>query len=162
MDELHDIKPLEPIFVMPWWAWVLAAVLVVKVCVLVWLLRRRRTATVVSPRERLLTELAMLTAPADVEAALVFQTRLAALLRAWVELRFGVAATDMTSEELQRDLALGRSMGATLRGEFLDLLALADAARFARSDVALDRHAEALRRARAFVDATQPPPETAA
>lgn len=160
MDELHDIKPLEPIFSVPWWAWVLLAVLVVKVAVLIALLRRRRAGPPpISVMQRLQNELGSLTAPADEAAALVFQTRLVAVLRGWVEERFAIRATDMTQEELTRDLDLGRALGAELRGEFLSLLALADETRFAGAPVALARHSEALERTRRFIAQTMPPPE---
>lgn len=161
MDELHDIKPLEPIFSLPWWAWVLAAILVVKVAVLVALLRRRkRPAPPIPTIELLRRQAAQLSAPADEAAALVFQTRIAGLLRGWIEERFGIAATDMTSEELTRDLALGRALGAELRGELLTLLALADETRFARARIDLARHADALERTRRFMTATEAPAES--
>ncbi|MBC7793045.1 MAG: DUF4381 family protein [Clostridia bacterium] len=157
MDELHDIKPLEPIFAMPWWGWALVTVLVVKVAVLIALLRRRRKAEpVLTPMQRIRRELDGMTAPADKPSASQFQTRLAGLLRGWIEARFELPATDMTTEELTRDLGLSRALGAELRGELLSLLTLADETRFARLDVTLQRHAEAIIRARRIVDATFP------
>ncbi len=161
MDELHDIKPIidyAPSW--PWWAWALLALAVVTICVVLWLVRRRRTPAAVAyvdPSHAALVALDALTdmTPRDRISGQRLQTQLSMILRNWLESRWSLRATDMTTEELAENLLLARTLGAENREALLDVLVQADRVRFADEDMAPGQHVAAVKRARTLVRGTQ-------
>jgi hypothetical protein len=161
MDELRDIKPIidyAPAW--PWWVWAIAAAALLTACALVWLVRRKRrpvVAAAVDPSHAALVALDALSGmePSDRISGQRLQTQLSMILRSWLESRWSLRATDMTTEELAANLVLARSLGAENREALLDVLVVADRVRFADEDLQPAQHAAAVKRARSLVRGMQ-------
>lgn len=157
MDELRDIKPIidyAPGW--PWWAWTLVAVGGVVVCLAAWLLLRRRRPAREPPVDANHAALVALNAlagvaPSDRLSGQRLQTQLSMILRRWVEMRWELRATDMTTEEIAAKPELGPLMGGEAYASLLRSLELADRVRFANEDIAADAHMAAVERARDLV-----------
>jgi hypothetical protein len=162
--EIRDIKPLQPIARSRPWLWVAVATAVVVAigAAIALLLRRRRArpapaAPPVPAHEVALAALDRLAALelADDEAVRRFHFALSEVVRAYVEGRFGLNATDLTTEEILSALdrlALEAAPASSLR----TFLRETDRVKFAahrpdRGDVAA-----VLARARGFVEETRP------
>jgi hypothetical protein len=157
MDELRDIKPLVPLSEpLPGWLWLLAALVVVVAMMFTWRkLRRKKAAPVIvsdAEAARLAFAASRGTRPRDLAGAERLQSHIAAVLRRWVEARFDVHATEMTTEELTAEPRLVKALGEDGRSTLVALLAFADAVRFAGRPASADEHAESIERARALVN----------
>jgi hypothetical protein len=157
MDELRDIKPIVDYAPgWPWWAWTLVAAGGVVVCLVAWLLLRRRRPPQKPPVDANHAALVALTAlagvaPADRYSGQRLQTQLSMILRRWVEMRWELRATDMTTEEIAAERELSALMGGEAYASLLRSLELADRVRFANEDIAADAHIAAVEQARDLV-----------
>ena len=135
MDDSHDIKGFVPV-PHPWW-WVAAGLVVVAAAVVVWLWRRKQPrptgeapVPVLTPLEIALAALQQLRqANLPVEE---FYTRLADIVRRYLEDQLQLRAPERTTEEFLNELAQGRQLAdehKSLLGEFLQE---ADLVKFAR------------------------------
>jgi hypothetical protein len=77
------------------------------------------------------------------------------VVRAYVEARYGLNATDLTTGEIRERLERVAGLSAGLGVELVALLDVADAVKFARSPASLADCDEALGRARGFLEATR-------
>jgi len=145
-----DIKGLKPVFQPPWWMtfpWWIVAVVLLLIGLIIWLVRRRKPGVTAAPERKAALIPAI---PAHVEAlaaldALVkdrlpergllveHQTRLAAIVRRFLERRFGSPQPGYTTRELVAHLLANGLTSAEverLRG----LLRVSDLAKFARAE----------------------------
>ncbi len=169
-----DIRDIKPPVELPgsgwlWWA-AAAAVLALAVALAVWLLRRRRARAGARPApplrpagEAALEALARLwdeleSGRLDAQA---FFFGVSATLRAYVEARFDLNATDLTTAEIRSRLVGAAFLSPALGAELVELLELADLVKFARAEARPRLRQEALERAQRFVAATTPPPGAA-
>lgn len=147
MTDIHDIRPPAPPGPNPWrWAlWGVAAALVAValVAVLAVMARRRRrlrgaSAPAMPPEERALAALRGLESPGAMEER-AFYFRLTAVLRRYLEERYGFPAAEMTTEELLPRLRAVDHLPEALLPELESLLAGADAVKFAGAPAAETR-----------------------
>lgn len=164
--EIRDIKPLQPIARTRPWLWVAvasAAVLVLAAGMAYWLRRRRREGAAAPPVEAVpahevaLAALARLAAVEPVgEAAMRrFYFSVSEIVRAYVEGRFGLNATDLTSEEIVAALP-GLGIADRLARGLSAFLADTDRVKFAAQRPERDEIAAILQWARRFVEETRP------
>lgn len=147
MSDIHDIRPPAPPGPNPWrWAlWGVGAALVAGAlgAVLAVMARRRRTlrgasAPAMPPEERALAALRGLENPGAMEDR-AFYFRLTAVLRRYLEERYGFPAAEMTTEELLPRLRAVDHLPEALFPELESLLAGADAVKFAGAPAAETR-----------------------
>lgn len=168
-----DVKDLKPVFPSPWWAtfpwWIVAAVLAV-VALIVFLLRRKKKPVVQEKREARVVTPAM---PAHVEAlaaleALVrenlpgrglwkdHQTRLAAIVRRFLERRFSSPEPGYTTRELLLHLAW-RGIDSADIERLRALLRIADLTKFARGELTPEVARQQEQEARSLITALAEP-----
>lgn len=164
-----DIHGLKPVFRPPWWMtfpwWIVALVLAV-IGLVVWLVRRRKPAAKAAPALKGPVAPAI---PAHVEAlaaleALVrdrlpeqgkwieYQTRLAAILRRFLERRFGTPEPGYTTRELMLHLIWSGLTGGDV-DRLKALLRVADLAKFARSEPTVEMAKRQEIEARSLIEA---------
>jgi len=167
ITDIRGLKPLERPAPEPPWRWiagggVLAAALAA--LLLLWLRRRRRDEPAAPPRPAHEVALERLDALArldrtDPETVHRLHFELSEVVRIYVEARFGLNATDLTTEEivvaLPRLPGLGGDTACRLRRFLVDT----DRVKFADHRPAETEIEAAFERARAFVEATRPRPE---
>jgi len=162
MTDINDIKPLEH----PVVDWTVAYYLLgaALVCIIVWALihfwrkrRRRRDIPVevrVPPHEsalKLLDELAA----AEYWDAKEFYFRLSAIVRTYIQGRYGINALEMTTEELLPRIDV-LDVDRTIQQELKTLLRSADPVKFAGLSAPPDLMRDNLAFVRKFVEHTQP------
>ncbi len=160
-SELQDIAgPLDvPV---PWWQWAIGGVAVVALGALLlhWIRQRRRATepAPAPPHEIALASLdalvsTSLLADGDVDA---FYRRLSAIVRHYIEGRFGLHAPERTTEEFLREIS-GLPLISTRHQALLrDFLQCADMVKFAKFVPARDETSGAVKAARNFVRQTIP------
>ncbi len=84
---------------------------------------------------------------------------LTAILREYLERRYGINALEQTSDEILQQLS-HQHLSTELLSDTEQLLSVADLIKFAKADPGIDIHAEAIHRVRRFVKETMyiPPP----
>ncbi|MDE0100872.1 MAG: hypothetical protein OXN89_00685 [Bryobacterales bacterium] len=160
-SELQDIAgPLDvPV---PWWQWVVGGVAAVALgtLLLYWIRQRRRAAVPEPPPPHEVALAALdallntsLLADGDVDA---FYRGLSAIVRHYIEGRFGVHAPERTTEEFLREISglpvISKGHQALLR----DFLQSADMVKFAKFVPARDETSGAVTAARNFIRQTIP------
>ena len=166
LTDIHDIKPLlpltsavDPLTV----ALALAAVLLITGAA-VYVIRRRRSAagkTAMPPLPPQTVAMQQLAALRDLDRmdGRVFYFRLSAILRGYLQGRYGVKAVEMTTEELLPaidPLGLPRNLAAALK----TLLTSADPIKFAGTAAVKTQMQTDLGFAHKFVDDTTPAADT--
>lgn len=156
MTDIHDIQPVLYI-AGPWarWMGVIAGLLLL--AVLAWWLHRRRgkarEAADRHPPGPADQALALLDAVAREADGKTFYFRLSAILRGYIEQRFGIAAAEMTLEELLP--CIDRlPLPVDLARRLESLCRTAEPIKFAAAPADPDRMAEDLNFARTFVQRT--------
>lgn len=171
--EIRDIKPLVAIphgLSTGAVAMIVIALLVVLGVAAWWWWRRHRkpsdTPGVVVALEapEVVARRALLHLYAELDAAKMTMQRyffgVSEILRVYIEARFGLNATDLTTSEIREQIE-SSGVPAAPRREVLALLLQADAIKFARAEATRSDCDDVQRRARAFIDATTqllPPP----
>lgn len=147
-----------------YWVWSAVGVAVLLMAAAAWLLLRRRPETSMHPVEvvapahvRALRALqrwrtAPRESPAEVDA---FYVGVSAVLRNYVEERFGIRAPERTTEEFLRELEFGDGLARRHRPELERFLSQCDLVKFAAFLPATEEHERALALAAAFVEATR-------
>lgn len=154
MDELHDIKPvIDYAPGVPWWVYALAAVAIGIFAVWFLLRHKKKPTPVVDPNRMTLLSLEALrgVSPRDRVSAERLQTQLSMVLRRWVEVRWGIRATDMTTEEIAAHVEMRSALGVDRAAVLVDLLAFADRVRFAGVEATGPEHMVSVERAQALV-----------
>jgi hypothetical protein len=145
------------------WGWAIALLIGAGILATAWALYRRRCRSAAlpsvpprPPHETAWEELdaleSLLTGPAK-----LYYSRLADILRAYLEGQFRLPALDRTTTEIAAALKTS-SVPAAFRPDLRDALESADLAKFAKWDVPVENRLAHLERARAFVAATRPAP----
>jgi len=151
--------PREPLS--PWtWAAIAGALLIGALAVAVfvaWLKRRaQRPAPPILPEVWALRALAQLEAADLISSgqAKEFYYRLSEIVRVYIELKFGLAAPEMTTEEFLGALARDRGAVPYDADRLRDFLQACDLVKYAAFRPRQEDSAQALGTARAFIDAT--------
>ena len=164
---LRDIKPLAPVPLgTPWYVWaavVLGTAALLAVAWWWWWRRRRRAASLPpappEPADVVALRALSLAYAAERSGAALrrsYYFKLSEIVRAYLEARFGVNATDLTTEEIARMPRLSPEMAISERERLLTLLGAADAVKFAKRDPSDEDCARDYEQARALVLATRP------
>lgn len=163
--DLHEIQILDPRELerpLNHWAWLIAlgAVMLLALFALAW--RRRRRATeqrdvAIPAHEWAWSQIARLVADDLIGKGRVqeFYYRISAIVRGYIERRFGVSAPEMTTEEFLQASARDPRFSVEHRdgvGRFLEACDLVKYARYIPSD---DQADELLAAARAFIEKTR-------
>jgi hypothetical protein len=111
MIDIHDIKPVLHIAATWfWWISVAAALIILSLALVWWWFRRRGAMQGAAlrhqpaPHEQAFAEIAALGSEKEIDGK-AFYFRLSAILRRYIERRFGLPAAEMTVEELLPCLA---------------------------------------------------------
>ncbi len=165
-EDIVELKPLRQIERQrPWWFFAGLAAGALVIAVLLWrYLRRSREITAAPPEAPHVVAFRALdllreTDFADVVAVRRFYFAISETLRTYVEGRFGLNATDLTTEEILAQLPVLSDLGETERDALRRFLAHTDQVKFAEhqpSEAEIEQTYEA---ALDFVETTQERPE---
>jgi hypothetical protein len=166
IEDIRDIR--GPKFVWPWW-WLPAilggAVLLAVLGVIAWRwLKRRRRPRVLLPFEAALERLEAIRPLMQPQSVREFSTAVSDIVRGYIEHRFDVVATHLTTEEFLHDL-LESSTASLVRHRALlsKFLYQCDLVKFAGVTLTPQNMESLHHSARAFVlETAQPDPEPAA
>jgi hypothetical protein len=161
VGDIRDLKPLQPPPSHFPWVWIGAGAAVLLLAgAAVWLLRRRRRAQAppVPPHEVAFEALRALkgTDFSDPEAVRRFHFRISEVLRAYVEGRFGLNATDLTTEEILPRLGEVQGLPAAEAESLCRFLLATDRVKFADHRPTAEEVQQTWERALSFVEATRP------
>lgn len=164
-DDIHDIKPLQPAPPTLPWRWIVAAVavLVAAALALWWWRRRQRkpAAPPAAPHEVAFEALDRLrgTDFEDPAAVRRFHFSISEVVRAYIEGRWGLNATDLTSEEIIGLISSLRGIESEQAMSLRRFLLDTDRVKFADHVPATPEIEQTYERALGFVEATRPRPE---
>lgn len=162
--KFNDIKgpttlPLPRSYKLALWTGAVAAALAATGAIVWWVRRRRavRAGVRMPPHQWALLELERLVAEDLVGRGRIteFYYRLNGLLRQYIELRFGLAAAEQTSEEFIRALQTDPQMPAEHRGTLRDFVAACDPVKYARYRPGAEEIEVVFNAARDFILGTQ-------
>jgi len=168
--EATDIRGLKPLSRrqrdLPWfWMGVAAALLLGAATAAWWFSRRRRDRPeiVIPPHEVAFAALDRLRATnfEDKEDIRRFYFSISEVIRAYVEGRFGLNATDLTTEEILAELPEQLDLRAESRQQLSDFLRQTDRVKFAHHEPMATQIESTYEQALSFVEATQPVAESA-
>ena len=169
--EVTDIRGLKPLRQVetptPWWLWSAAGAGAGLLGLLgVWLWRRRRRQAAVPPRpahEVAFEALARLrqTDFEDIEAMRQFHFEISEVVRGYVESRFALNATDLTTEEITAVLDQVRGLAGEDNACLRRFLAATDRVKFAAHEPSEEEIEGTYEGALSFVEATRERPEAA-
>lgn len=126
LEELHDIAPPVDYWILnPWVVAGIVTAALLLVAIAAWLIRRwrRRPARVLTPRERALERLQVISAEAGTADPHVFSIQVSDILRSYVTEQFHVPLTRQTSIEFLNAVAGASTFSAdeqALLGDFLN------------------------------------------
>jgi hypothetical protein len=166
--DIHDIR--GPKFILPWWLIPASVAVVLLLAVLGWALWRwwkgRRRPRVLLPFEVALERLAAIRALMEPATVREFSTAASDIVRSYIEQRFLVTATHLTTEEFLRDLlASSNASLAQHRALLSEFLHQCDLVKFAGISLTRENMESLHQSARVFVMETskpEPPPAPAA
>lgn len=162
-EDIRGLKPLRPPERAGRWPWIVAglAALALAAAALWWWRRRPRPLPAPIPAHELaFRELDELRATdfSDPAAVRRFHFRISAVVRAYVEGRWGLNATDLTREEIVAALAGLPELPAAEAGRLRDFLAATDRVKYAEHRPAEAEIRDTWELALGFVEATRPRP----
>jgi len=165
--ELRDIVgPVSlPQRATPWWVWVLVAGGIVAVGNVVFLVLRRRRRSIPAEQRLGAHELAFEALRALREKDYIgrglieaFYVELSAILRWYIEHRFGLHAPEETTDEFLEEIARNGFFDLRQRTLLMDFLAHCDLVKFARYGPTADEIQQAFAAATTFIDETKEEP----
>ncbi len=168
MTDIHDIKPLLSMGPdLQWLYWVLGALAIGGLVLIAWYLWRRRNKAEpstaapppVPPHIEAFQALDALAAQTGISAK-QYYFGLSAILRRYLERRYGFPAAEMTTEELLPRLD-GLPMDANLSRAVKDFCRSADPIKFAGADASRNRMHDHMTMARRFIRQTTAEEEAA-
>ncbi len=150
---LHDIAPPVPFFPYPIWMAILAAVILLGLCILlIWVIKlifyKKRK---ILPLEKALAALNLLRARVETISTYDFGVEVSAILRHYVQEEHGLSATTQTSLEFLesiRNNAVFAVEEKAMLGKFLQTV---DLIKFARAEVGVDESTSLLELAEKLV-----------
>ncbi len=163
--EAHDIRDLKPLRPLPRpllrWLWALGLAVLAAAAVYAfrrWRRRPRPLPAALPPHEIAFAALAELrqTDFSDTAALRRYYFALSAVLRTYVEQRFGLNATDLTSEEILRRLGELGDLAAEDGRRLRRFLVASDAVKFAAHQPAEQEIGDTYEDALSFVESTRP------
>jgi hypothetical protein len=168
-EEAADIRDVKPLRRQPsrWllWAGLATALFVIAALVYYWWWRRRRTGTgadgpVLAPHEEALRALERLRRRdlRDPEAVHACYFALSEVIRRYVEGRFGLNATDLTTEEIVARLGGVRGLGGDERDLLRGFLGATDRVKFAAHEPSEEEIRATYENALTFVEVTRERP----
>ncbi|MCH8149809.1 MAG: hypothetical protein IH987_17795 [Planctomycetes bacterium] len=167
MMSVETLAPVElPIDWLAWW-WVAPIFLVFLFAIVVLLRRRRRVratvAIVIPAHEWARRELAALASEGLIERGEIqpFHYRISFIVRGYIERRFDVAASEMTTEEFLATTAGDGRFGAEVSSELQQFLQACDMVKYARFEPGPDEPNRLMQSAIDFVDRTYERPGAA-
>lgn len=163
-EDIHDLKPLAWIWTGLSWKLVLALLAgLAAVSGVLWLFLRRRKArpVVIASEPPHVLALAALAAlgevdPADAAAVRKWHFRISEIVRLYVEQRFALNATDLTTEEILALAAAGSYFDGATRQLLRDFLQATDIVKFASYRPMANQIQQVQAAARTFVQSTVP------
>ena len=164
-EDATDIRGLKPIERRPNqipWMWIgVGGLVILAGSLLAWWMLRRRSAAVeaaIPPHERAFARLDALRATdfGDRQAVRRFCFAISEIVREYVEGRFGLNATDLTTEEIIDDLPSIAELSAPHQQELIHFLRSTDQVKFAGSDPDPSGIERIYESALSFVEATRP------
>ncbi|MCB1057517.1 MAG: hypothetical protein KDD11_18610 [Acidobacteria bacterium] len=164
-DDIHDIKPLQPPEPVFPWRWIALAGAVLLGGLAGWWWWRRRSRKPAPPpapaHEIAFAALDRLrgTDFSDPEAVRRFHFEVSEVIRSYIEGRWGLNATDLTSEEIIGLLSSLRGLDAAQASSLRRFLLDTDRVKFAHHQPATPEIEQTYERALSFVEATRPAPE---
>ncbi|HET6343809.1 MAG TPA: hypothetical protein VFH51_02705 [Myxococcota bacterium] len=164
-SDIHDLKPLQEVRYRPRWPYALAALAVAALLaagVIQWL-RRRNLAPLPPPTPAHEVAFAALnglrrTNFADAEAVRRYYFQISEVLRTYVEERFRLNATDLTTEEIFARLPEVTELAPAESLRLRAFLADTDRVKYAQHMPGSEEIAQTYERALGFVEATAPRP----
>ncbi|MDX1502166.1 MAG: hypothetical protein R3325_07370 [Thermoanaerobaculia bacterium] len=165
VDDIRDVKPPRRVADRWPWLWVAAAgvALAALALLLAWWRRRGRVApTPERPAHEIaFAELERLrgTDFDDPRAVRSFHFAISETVRGYVERRFGVNATDLTTEEITAAVGSLPDLGPAERSALVAFLQQTDLVKFAHHEPSREEIGVTWERALGFVEATRPRPE---
>jgi hypothetical protein len=169
--EAKDIRDLKPIIVpkKPVWPWVAGGagllLLMIGVGAVVWYRRRRRPIVVPPPPPHEVAYAALdalrNTDFANPEAVRQYFYALSEILRAYIEGRFALNATDLTTEEILPHIADLPLLASEQRGKLKEFLFATDLVKYAQHEPKKEEIEAAYDRALTFVETTTERPNEA-
>ena len=168
--EATDIRGLKPLSrrqrAIPWlWIGAAVALLAAGLTTAWWIARRRkfRPEIVIPPHEVAFAALDQLrtTNFDDAEAVRRFHFSISEVIRLYVEGRFGLNATDLTTEEILAELPEQQDLRAESRQQLAEFLRQTDRVKFAHHDPVAAEIEKTYEQALSFVEATKPVEDSA-
>lgn len=165
--DIRGLKPLREVrSATPWAAWVAGFLAIAVLAGFAWWYRRRRAERrarrpPIPPHELAFAALARLrgTDFNDPEAVRRFYFQLSEVVRVYVEGRFDLNATDLTTEEILADLVDLEQLPTAQNDNLQQFLVDTDQVKFAHREPAPDEIEAVYERALGFVEATRPESE---
>ncbi len=159
--DIRDLKPLQPMPAPRWPYWLASGIgltLMLVVASVIWMRKRRKALVVppVPPHEVAYAALSVLrhTDFTDPEAVRRYFFGISDVLRSYVEARFGLNATDLTTEEILPRLGELQTVAGPERVKLKETLMAADQVKFADHPAGTTDIEQAYERALSFVEAT--------
>ncbi len=162
--DIRGLKPLRQVRRGPPWLWIAAGLLALALAAAAawgWYRRPRPAAPLVPPHVVAFGELEALrgTDFDDPAAVRRFHFRISEVVRSYVEGRWGLNATDLTSEEIVSQLGGLTDLPAAEAARLADFLRATDRVKFAEHRPPPSEIEQTWERALGFVEATRPRPE---
>ncbi len=159
--DIRDLKPLRRVRRGPPWPWIgagLAALALAAAAGLAWYRRARPVAPSIPPHELAFSQLTTLRGIDfdDPLAVRRFHFRISEIVRAYVEGRWGLNATDLTTEEILPELAELYGLAAAEAEQLSRFLGATDRVKFAEHRPPPEEIEATWERALGFVEATRP------
>lgn len=171
VDTTKAIKDIAGVLSVPYtfsdfFPWILLVVLVLGVAVLIYYIYKRvknkkpilpvAKPVVVSPEEKALHELESLRVAGMWKKGLIkeYHTTLTDILRAYIESKMGIAAIEMTTDQILDSYSELRNMPEGSSEKLLQILSTADMVKFAKSEPLPNEHDRSLNYAVNFVQQT--------
>jgi hypothetical protein len=163
--DIRDLKPLRRVRRGPPWLWIgagLAGLLLAAAAAWFWYRRPRPEAPPIAPHVLAFGELDELRRATDFDdprAVRRFHFRISEVVRTYVEGRWGLNATDLTTEEILPELTELADLAAAEKARLSEFLRATDRVKFAEHQPSPNEIEATWEGALGFVEATRPRPE---
>jgi hypothetical protein len=164
--DIRGLKPLVPQRFQWPWKWIACTVALAAAGIGFWVWKKRRSRSLahvpsLPPHETALAALNALRGISfsDPQQARMYFFSVSEILRTYIEGRYGLNATDLTSEEILSNVSLRHDVPREQRHHLRDFFMHTDAVKFASADPTEQRIHTTYEQALSFVENTLPQPE---